>query len=113
MNSLTVIGRVNQVGYYGDCIPTLVILFAKDDNSKALFPSGERLEMTLVVEGERYRAGLRTTDKMRDVKICPDLLDTEGRELRFADILLKMGLVQKNKVQLVLNSDTVTLEKFG
>lgn len=111
MKSLTAVGRVNQVGFYGDCIPTLAILFSKNDDFKSIFPPGNRVEMTLVINGARYRAGLRTTEKMQDIKLCPDLLDEAGGEVRLADIILQMGLRQKSKVNLTLNSDTVTVEK--
>lgn len=108
---VTAIGRVNQVGFYGDCVPTLAILFAKTDQIASIFPPGIRIEMNLDIEGQRFKAGFRTTDSMRDVKICPDMISESGAEVRLADVLLDCGLRQRMKMNLVFEDGVVHLHR--
>lgn len=96
--SVIVEGRVNQVGFYTDCVPTLAVLFKKEQVLELGLPQTGRIEVTLVAGERKYSAGIRTTEKMADYKLCPDLVDEGGEPARLADILLEMGLPQRSKV---------------
>lgn len=108
--TITAVGRVNQVGFYGDCMQTLAVFFKKDQDNASLVPPGERVKVLLTINGSVYHAGLRTTEKMPSIKLCPDLIDENGGEVRLVDILLGMGIQNKSNVSLAIVGLTVTLD---
>ncbi len=108
---LTVEGRVNQVGFYSDCVPTLAIMFKKEQVLELGLPQTGRIEVTLVVGERKYAAGIRTTEKMVDFKLCPDLVDEGGAPIRLADVLLAIGLSQRSRFLMAIDSHSITINQ--
>lgn len=57
-------GRVSQVGFYSDCVPTLIILIKKELLVSVDFPLNERITVTFEANRRRFSAGIRTTEKI-------------------------------------------------
>ena len=101
MLSSTIIGTVTRVGYYRDTLPQLIITTRKEDAGPLPYRIGERVSIPLVVNGEEYMAGLRTTVRSATVMICPDLNDSQGTLVRLTDVLFSQGWTH-TKVELVV-----------
>jgi hypothetical protein len=73
---------------------------------------GERVPITLVVGGQRYKAGLRSTTRA-GAWISPDLLDNAKRPTKLAYVLPKSGYEKNQSVMLEVSGTVVTLKRAG
>jgi len=67
-------GTIGNAGFYADCIPVMVILIAKKYANVIPSENGKRVETTIRIGNKHFRAGIRTTEKMDRIKICPNLV---------------------------------------
>lgn len=102
-------GTITRIGYYRDCLPKLVITVKK--NQWALpFREGERVSMPLVINGERFTAGIRSTPRSAIVMISPDLDDVDSNPVRLADLLFSQGWTGKQtRIELNVQEGTISL----
>jgi hypothetical protein len=96
----TLPGIITRVGYYRDTLPLMLITIPKRLAGSLKYRDGERVTMPLVVDGERYLAGIRTTTHSETLQVCPDLVDSEGKKVRLADIIFKHRLDSSHIVNL-------------
>ena len=84
-------GTVTRIGYYGDSLPKLVITVKKSHWAALPFRDGERVPMPFIINGERFSAGIRSTQRSATVMISPDLNDADCNPVRLADLLFNLG----------------------
>jgi hypothetical protein len=89
-------GTVTRVGYYRDTLPLLIITVRKEEATAIPFRDGERVPVPFVINGKRFTAGIRTTNRSATVMICSDLNDAEHNPVRLADLLYDLGWNEKN-----------------
>ena len=70
----------------------LIIAIPKVLAGTLLYRDGERVDISLVVYGETFLAGIRTTSRFPNVHICPDLVDTFGNAVKLAEVIYQHGL---------------------
>jgi hypothetical protein len=102
-------GTIMNAGYYRDGVTVMVISVSKNFLKQVPHAMGERRDFTLIFGGKRYKAGTRTTEKMAYLKICPDLAEEGGENIRLADLLSPLGLKTKDPVTLRVNGDAMEL----
>ncbi len=98
-------GRVTRVGYYRDTLPLLVISILKEEAAQLPWQDGERVPVPLSMNGETYRAGIRSTLRSFNIIISPDLIDRVGNPVRLTDLLLPHNIQQKVTVKLLWETD--------
>lgn len=99
----TLLGTVTRIGYYRDTLPKLVITVKKNDSLVIPFREGERVSVPFVINGNRFIAGVRTTNRSTTVMICPDLNDSEQNPVRLVDLLyLHGGDMKSSRIELVV-----------
>ncbi len=101
-------GKINIAGYYKDGFPSLIINVKKEAVQSISFPCYVRTPITLDILGFKYTAGIRSTKKT-DLKICPDLLDESGREVRLTDLLLSLGYGRNDQIQMQFDRDRIQI----
>jgi hypothetical protein len=104
----TITGKVTKIGYYFDALPKLIIAFRKEDAGLLPYRTGERVVIPLAIDGERFKAGIRTTARSATVMLCPDLVDATGDTVRLIDVLFSQGRTQP-KVNIVVEKDSYTV----
>lgn len=107
---LIVEGGVSTVGYYSDCVPTLVVRFKKEKIAVFDFSLNRRIDVTLLANGRKYFAGLRTSSSTPYFKLCPDLFDEAGIQTRLADVLFGMNITKKEKIILIFEKHLITIK---
>ena len=106
-------GKIHIAGYYKDGLPSLIINVKKEDVPLISLPNNVRVDVTMDVYGVSYSAGIRMADKKSAVKICPDLLDETGREMRLSDLLLSLGYNRKETIKILFESDRLKILPKG
>jgi hypothetical protein len=104
-------GTIGNAGFYADCIPVMVILIAKKHSNVLPSENGKRVDITISIENKLFRAGVRTTEKMDRLKICPNLLDEHGEPVRLADALSEIDVHVKDRVLMRLEDHSVEIHK--
>jgi hypothetical protein len=94
--SATFTGTVTRIGFYQDTLPKLIITVKKHGLLALPFRNGERVPVTLAIDGKRFTAGVRTTDRSATVMISPDLNDAEQNPVRLSDLLYSSGWDNKS-----------------
>ena len=101
-------GTVTRVGYYRDTLPQLIIVVRKEEAMAIPFRDGERVSVPFVINGKRFTAGIRTTNRSATVMICSDLNDAEHNPVRLADLLYDLGWNENNtRVELTIEDGVV------
>jgi hypothetical protein len=94
-------GKVRALGNtYVDGLERLEIHVKKDEGQELPNQDGQRVPITLVIEGQSYRAGLRSTSECSYIWVSPNLIDENNQEVKLAHILHEVG-VQKNHGQII------------
>ena len=109
MADINIPGSIMNAGFYKDSIPVMVIRISKEYLDKIPHTIGERKNFTFIVGDKRYKAGIRTTEKMNYLKFCPDLVGESGENIRLADLFLHRGFNTKDSVTLRVSGDTIEL----
>jgi hypothetical protein len=104
-------GTIGNAGFYADCIPVMVILIAKKYANVIPSENGKRVDITIRIGNKLFRAGIRTTEKMDRLKICPNLLDERGEPVRLSDALSEIGVRVKDRVLMRLEDHSVEIFK--
>lgn len=102
-------GKIYKNGFYTGGVPILIIVIDKEDKPSIPYKNGERVSVSLDIQGIIYTAGIRTTEKMKFIKICPDLLDAKGNKKRLADILLDNDYYLNQEIELLYEGNRLTL----
>jgi len=102
------LGTVTRVGYYQDTLPKLIITVRKEDFKSIQLREGVRLTVPFVINGNRFIAGVRTTNRSATVMICPDLIDADQNVVRLTDLLYHHGGdIKKSRVELVIEGGAI------
>ena len=73
------------------------------------YVEGSRVEITLIVDGHQYAAGLRCTEDNKYVWICPDLQDVTGESVKLVQVLAAAGFGKNQRLELECCGDVVTV----
>jgi hypothetical protein len=104
----TLSGKITRIGYYQDTLPKLIITVKKEQFVAIPIREGERLPVPFIINGQRFIAGVRTTNRSATVMICPDLNDADQGTFRLADLLYCNGWDMKNsRLDLVINDGVI------
>lgn len=76
------------------------ITIHKNQDHGLLLQKGERVPITLIIDGAEYKAGVRLTST-NVPWICPDLCDLSGEKIALADALRKACMEKGQKVVLL------------
>ena len=102
------VGTVTRVGYYRDTLPQLIITVRKEEAMAIPFRNRERVPVPFVINGKRFAAGIRTTNRSATVMICPDLNDAERNPARLTDLLYDLGWNEKkSRVELTIEDGVI------
>jgi|SRR6185369_4035039 len=104
-------GKIINAGYYTDCLPVAVITIDKKFSEAIKAENDKRVSALLKVGEDIYNAGIRTTEKMKYVKICPDLLTINGSPARLVDALNKIGLKVKDSIKISIINNTIEISE--
>ena len=69
-----------------------------------------RVPVDLVVAGATYQAGLRSKVAYPVVWVCPDLVGSDGKKRRLADVLTAAGLHKNQAVKLAVVGKRVVVQ---
>jgi hypothetical protein len=106
---VVLLGTVTRVGYYRDTLPQLIITVRKEEAMAMPFRDGVRVPVPFVINGKRFTAGIRTTNRSATVMICSDLNDAEHNPVRLADLLYGLGWNEKNsRVELTVEDGVIS-----
>jgi hypothetical protein len=113
-------GRVKQCGYYhdgDDRFERLEIRLKKDALTfLGRLPCRRTVrdrsrDISLVVGGRSYRAGLRSRKGEPDILICPDLTGANDEPVRLADILREQYIGKREDVEIKVSGTTFVVTK--
>jgi len=103
------LGTVTLVGYYRDTLPKFIITVRKEEFKGIQLRAGERLPVPFIINGKRYIAGVRTTNRSATVMICPDLNDADQNIFRLTDLLYyRGGNMKKSRIELVIEGGVIS-----
>jgi len=103
------LGTVTRVGYYWDTLPKFIITMRKEEFKGIQLREGERLPVPFIINGRRYIAGVRTTNRSATVMICPDLNDAEQNIFRLSDLLYHHGGdMKKCRLKLIIEGGVIS-----
>ena len=94
---------LTRIGYYRDTLPQLIISIPKKAAGSLPFRDDRREEIPLVIAGESYRAGMRSTERAATIQISPDLIDAGGEKVRLADLIFRHGFDRAVCLELVFS----------
>lgn len=106
MEKEPLIGKVRKNGFYNDCVP-MVQIHAPDPTNCMNIGEGERRDITIIIGGIKYIAGIRYWPRSSELKVCQDIKGFDGLEYRLADLLSKTGTVPNSKVSLNIRNDSI------
>jgi hypothetical protein len=108
---MAVFGNVRGLSnYYKDRVERQEIHVEKQEAQGLPITLGCRVLITLVINGERFAAGLRSTRRCKVVWICPNMTDSQGGAVRLADALEEAGFKKNQRVELVVAGNAVTVQ---
>ena len=103
-------GRVTGLSqFYSDGLERMEIWTGKSKADKLPYVLGRRVPVDLEIDGVRYRAGLRATEKAPDVWICPDIRNAGGEKVRLAEALIQAGFEKNDPVELLVAGRRIRL----
>lgn len=106
--SIRIAAKVRGLGqHYADGLEMMSIDVKKTEADGLPFRDGTRIPVTLVLDGESYRAGIRTTPRMPTVWISPDLVDSHGERTKLARVLVSNGIHKNQAVQLDVRGEVI------
>ena len=103
-------GRIRGLSqYYVDGLERMEIAINKKNASPLPYRDHLRIPIKLKVGAEYYDAGIRATPNVSEIWVCPDLRDTEGKNISLAHVLTNNGFSKKQKVCLEVEGNVVSL----
>jgi 5-methylcytosine-specific restriction enzyme A len=72
---------------------------------------GERVPIDLRIDGERYEAGLRATERNRYIWISHDLKASDGASEKLTNVLENAGFKKNDPVILIVDNRTIVLNR--
>ena len=109
--AVRVVAKVRGLGHrYRDGLEMMSVDAKKVEAEGLPFRERVRVPITLVIGGEAYTAGLRTTPRMPAVWISPDLVRQSGERTKLARVLDRNGFQKNQTVFLYVEGDRVRLE---
>lgn len=104
-------GKVRGLSnYYCDGVERQEIWIAVSQAKGLPCVANQRTKITLVVDGEPYKAGLSATDANKYVWINPDLY-RNSEKIRLADVLRQVGIVKNEEVELRINGLQIEIDR--
>ena len=94
---MIIIGIIRGLSnFYADGQERMEIWVHKNKSQGLPFVEGTRVPITLILNGQHYEAGLRSTKSWDVVWICPDLINEYGKSVKLAHVLID-NCFQKNQ----------------
>ncbi len=109
-----IIGTIRGLGkFYADGKEIFEIWVLKNKSQGLPFVEGSRVPIALILNGQQFEAGLRSTKNCEYVWICPDLVNDGGKPQKLAHVLNDNGFQKNQRVGLGINGRTVNLVKVS
>ena len=106
-----VMGHVRGLSqYYADNYERMEIWVENNKANALPYKENTRVPIQLFICSNRHAAGLRSTAKNKYVWICPNLLDSDRKNLSLSRVLTSCGFKKNEKVKLSVNKDSITVE---
>lgn len=103
-------GKVRALGdVYADGFERLEIHVKKDESQGLPHQEGQRVLITLVINGQSYEAGLRSTSDCPYVWVSPDLIDANGQATKLAHVLHQAGMQKNQEVELEASNNQIAV----
>jgi hypothetical protein len=109
--AIRVNAKVRGLGQrYRDGLEMMSVDVNKAEAEGLPFAEGRRVPITLLIGGEAYAAGMRTTPRMTLVWISPDLVGPGEERTKLARVLDRNGFQKNQAVFLYVDGDRIRLE---